>query len=230
LTSISRVQLPIYSTQLNEENSPFLRLPAELRNRIYKFGLYEDVIDFKSRYPSLKKPNLPKALAFLCICRQVYCEVSVLYFALNTFRFDSEKSLEELIGFIAQAKLDAVKYISFTDNCAALIAVLANGSTIGLPDLRLYALTSLQEVTVHTYSQQIIWLDHITIGVYLRQAARNMGLEVIFVEDEPYWVAIDGMWPAMMELDEFRIDRVPMSLHTMILVRGPIFVKVQASV
>ncbi|EDU50553.1 predicted protein [Pyrenophora tritici-repentis Pt-1C-BFP] len=60
-------------TTLNQANSPFLRLPPEIRNRVYRFALKEDEIS---------------------IYRQIHQETSMLYFSLNEFSLYSGWSVD----------------------------------------------------------------------------------------------------------------------------------------
>ncbi|KAI4959950.1 hypothetical protein J4E86_001568 [Alternaria arbusti] len=74
------------TTHTNQPPSPLLLLPAELRNKIYKFVFLNTTInvnkllikkDVLGRYPSVR--------AILYTCRQVYIEASALSFTLCTF-------------------------------------------------------------------------------------------------------------------------------------------------
>ncbi|KAI4644129.1 uncharacterized protein J4E78_009713 [Alternaria triticimaculans] len=74
------------TTPKNQTHSPLLHLPAELRNKIYKFVFLNTTIninkllikkDVLGRYPSVR--------AILYTCRQIYIEASALSFTLCTF-------------------------------------------------------------------------------------------------------------------------------------------------
>jgi hypothetical protein len=144
-------------------------------------------VDFKSRRRTGQ--NKAKALGLLCTCRQIYHETSVLYFALNTFRFDCDVSLGEFARILASVKLSAVKSIILAPTSVSMIEFRARHPGVPLHDLQLHdlrldALSSLQEVTVNVCPTHLPWANHDMIGVYLRQATCNMGLEVFFVKDE----------------------------------------------
>lgn len=75
--------------------SPLLRLPAEIRNEIWKYALggkvYRGVFD-DSKAPSTKL-SLPRtepanAAALLRTCRQIYAETALMLCSLNKFSFD----------------------------------------------------------------------------------------------------------------------------------------------
>ncbi|KAJ4372398.1 hypothetical protein N0V83_004172 [Neocucurbitaria cava] len=83
--------------ELTESNrlSPLLRLPAEIRNEIWKYALggkvYRGVFD-DSKAPSTKL-SLPRTepantAALLRTCRQIYAETALMLCSLNKFSFD----------------------------------------------------------------------------------------------------------------------------------------------
>jgi hypothetical protein len=74
----------------SNQNSPLLRLPAELRNKIWEYAL--GAMEFRLLYRSSRKiPVQPKpsekknAFALLRVCRQIYSETAPLSFAVNSF-------------------------------------------------------------------------------------------------------------------------------------------------
>jgi hypothetical protein len=86
----------------NARESPLLRLPAELRNRIYDLVLYEGDYNFASHFyikddqdqddflnfEGFKvDPKVPNRLGLIRTCRQLYAETVLLPFSLNTFVF-----------------------------------------------------------------------------------------------------------------------------------------------
>ncbi|CAA9957631.1 hypothetical protein PTMSG1_01239 [Pyrenophora teres f. maculata] len=70
-------------TALNQANSPFFRLPPEIRNRVYQFALKED--ETVTLFPPCGYRKKLEALAILSTCRQIYQETSKLYFSVNDF-------------------------------------------------------------------------------------------------------------------------------------------------
>ncbi|KAH5507558.1 hypothetical protein HBI29_122440 [Parastagonospora nodorum] len=85
-------------TARNDLESPLLRLPGELRNRIYEYALNIGTFHFTARSESSRKPRpnffglrtpKPHALALLCVCRRIYPEISSFQipFAVNTHAF-----------------------------------------------------------------------------------------------------------------------------------------------
>jgi hypothetical protein len=77
----------LYSVKANQE-SPLLRLPPEIRNRIWAYALGGKVI--RQVFTRRKCVLLPKpqerinAFTLLAACRQIYVETAVLPFAANT--------------------------------------------------------------------------------------------------------------------------------------------------
>lgn len=86
---------------LSKSTSPFVSLPAELRNHIYAYTLSGEVIDIYCwrRYTPFgfatrvlrKQKNF---LALLAVCRQLYIETRLLPFQLNAFRFKSQDAFQ----------------------------------------------------------------------------------------------------------------------------------------
>lgn len=82
------------STAFNKDNSPLLRLPGEIRNRIYEYALYQDW-RMKQNAPSLWKnvpridkyyfQDLQRALQVASACKQMHKEMALLYFKCGTF-------------------------------------------------------------------------------------------------------------------------------------------------
>jgi hypothetical protein len=95
------------SLERNARDSPLLRLPAELRNRVYELVLYEGrynfagnkYVDFDTGWESLDGVKVyaedHNRLSLLRVCRQLYCDTALLPFSLNTFVFRS-RSIREL--------------------------------------------------------------------------------------------------------------------------------------
>jgi hypothetical protein len=91
----SRSVLIVHSTRRNGEESPLLRLPAELRNKIYEYAIGGHVIEL---FDSTKKPHynmlsqadghytaLANPTVLSKICRQLHSETALLPYSLNTF-------------------------------------------------------------------------------------------------------------------------------------------------
>ncbi|KAF1997465.1 hypothetical protein P154DRAFT_537143 [Amniculicola lignicola CBS 123094] len=77
----------------NATQSPLLRLPAELRSKIFDYALYHgdlttETIRDAGRRHAVLKPKIANCLSLLTTCRQTYDETALKFFQLNTFVFD----------------------------------------------------------------------------------------------------------------------------------------------
>jgi hypothetical protein len=90
----------------NNQKSPLLRLPPEIRNRIWKYAVGGNTIksvdiglwrgDYRLKLPTSEQ--LPTSepghvFALLRTCRQIYAETAVLPYTDNTFSFCSVRSM-----------------------------------------------------------------------------------------------------------------------------------------
>jgi hypothetical protein len=78
----------------NNQNSPLLRLPPEIRNRIWEYTLGHTTFGINvpfSRYqkPTIKRPSNEPIIntALLRSCRHIYLEAALIPMRLNTFVF-----------------------------------------------------------------------------------------------------------------------------------------------
>ncbi|KAF7446426.1 hypothetical protein Ptr902_09458 [Pyrenophora tritici-repentis] len=74
------------------QQSPLLRLPPEIRNRIWEFALGGMVYRVKNpdsdRHRKLApSPKQPAGISLLRVCRQIYAEAAMLPSLLNTISF-----------------------------------------------------------------------------------------------------------------------------------------------
>jgi hypothetical protein len=83
----------------SNQDTPLLRLPAEIRNRIWQFALggkvYRQQHVTGNRRGKLMPQPCERGNAFLLLrtCRQIYAETGVLPFTINTFSITSYWSL-----------------------------------------------------------------------------------------------------------------------------------------
>jgi hypothetical protein len=82
----------------SNQGSPLLRLPPEIRNKIWEYTLGHNIFKpvrvrvsiqkFKSKW--ISRPDEPQiGLALLATCRQIYSEAAFMPFNLNTFAADT---------------------------------------------------------------------------------------------------------------------------------------------
>jgi hypothetical protein len=94
LNQSTQTKLTMHSAQMNQEYSPLLRLPAELRDKIYNHVLGVSYIELCRLYPcfvcrQIAPDSLDPVwhfkghLPFLSTCWQIYTEAKLLPFILN---------------------------------------------------------------------------------------------------------------------------------------------------
>jgi hypothetical protein len=118
------------STTKNDLNSPFLRLPAEMRNRIYIYVLaskqpltftcskphfrYESPWNNVGQFTNVKcimSRRTRLNLALLSVCRRIYFEVSLLQFILNTVRCISLQVLAQLPSLLSAEQRSVIRVL-----------------------------------------------------------------------------------------------------------------------
>ncbi|KAJ4382921.1 beta transducin [Didymella sp. IMI 355093] len=113
-----------------DSQSLLLRLPPELRNRIWEYALGGHVFDVVTRtvYERRKRINkakvwdLPKnTFALLRVCRQIYAEPALLPYKHNAFRFKSEDAFDWVASLRpVQQNLISEIHIATLDACCML--------------------------------------------------------------------------------------------------------------
>ncbi|KAH7408373.1 hypothetical protein DE146DRAFT_372209 [Phaeosphaeria sp. MPI-PUGE-AT-0046c] len=173
----------------NRLRSPLLRLPGELRNRVYELAMSDTVV---SVFPSVK-PHVPYQLhAHLSghatdyvgalgmslvtnlsrVCRQIAAETRLLAFQSATFYIHSDGSFISFIDSLSNAKRGAIStiQISTPDAYAGGTLWCSVKSSVGNDD----------------YSQQI-HLDYLEWSWHL-SLERLTGLKQVVVEEDEQWV------------------------------------------
>jgi hypothetical protein len=116
-----------YSIARNDWESPLLRLPADLRNRIYEIVIYNGTHEFFSLYQfhrnqrrrrRLSDVSNPKQhlVALLRVCRAIHSETALLPFSLNTCDFCRFEWLETYKDLLTQPQWAAIKKIEVRAN------------------------------------------------------------------------------------------------------------------
>ena len=152
-----------HSSQHNSQ-TPLLQLPAELRNAIYAFVLTDPnstpifvnftvprlSVDKRLVYDA--KATIPRRVALLGTCRQIYQETSVLPLGLNTLRFTSVYRLWTTLPRVPlklrkQIRSIALRYGVYQPSRDTLrfVAGMKNPGIISLEDV----LPNIQSVEVH---------------------------------------------------------------------------------
>lgn len=108
-------------SEINQKNSPLLRLPGEVRNLIYKYALSDRLIKSRTRYDWLFNepfaPNVIPALNLSLACRQLYAETYTLTYSYGTFYIpdvdDREYYLEQFDEWTRTG--DVTDYVNMGD-------------------------------------------------------------------------------------------------------------------
>ena len=112
----------VRSSLQNQKMSPLLRLPREIRNRIYDYAFsvqftivrnnpsYPTRLTFRAgdAYPLLKRNSFAKLLAVTRVCRQIYSEAALLPFRLNVFRIHQLATLVKFTEYMQPAQRAAI--------------------------------------------------------------------------------------------------------------------------
>lgn len=114
----------------SNQMSPLLRLPPEIRNKIWQYVLGGKLIRVEdqkgSRYAKFSSsPSEPdNAMALLRTCRQVYAEAALMPLLLNTFSFD-------YITVVKKLKLRQRKHIaSIRFNLSSSLLFMLHATTL----------------------------------------------------------------------------------------------------
>lgn len=91
----------------NNQKSPLLRLPPEIRSRIWEYTLGYTIVRAHVPYSRSHKPRLRTSsdepgigMALLRSCRQVYSEAALMPMRLNTFAFEGVYDIKRAIKLL----------------------------------------------------------------------------------------------------------------------------------
>ncbi|KAI4707609.1 hypothetical protein J4E89_007714 [Alternaria sp. Ai002NY15] len=96
-------------SQRNHRKSPLLRLPAELRNKIYKYAFLSHPVRPTREHREWPHWAYPRSqLNLLETCRQIYFEANLFPFALNVFVGYAEHVIELLLTTFTPSQTDII--------------------------------------------------------------------------------------------------------------------------
>jgi hypothetical protein len=104
----------------NQQQSPLLRLPAELRNKIYGHVLGGFIISFRTsrprhhcliRFKVSRKIGEFKPSNLLLICRQINAEAQLLPFELNEFNYRIPEAFKHMLDLLSDRQVNAIKVL-----------------------------------------------------------------------------------------------------------------------
>ncbi|KAF1949088.1 hypothetical protein CC80DRAFT_581879, partial [Byssothecium circinans] len=103
------------SSQENAINSPLLRLPGEIRNKIFHYAL----CDYKLEIHNKQSLNSPPSYNYIQprfqlprVCRQIHAETAPIVYSRNTFGFDTLQAMDRWIRNRTSAQLELVTSIN----------------------------------------------------------------------------------------------------------------------
>lgn len=96
----------------NQRNSRLLRLPAELRNQIYKYVLGGHRLLLATTQPRLCSYDPIPHFALLKVCSQIHAEAALLLYSLNIFYFSIDASrTNAFLSSISTSQLGALEIL-----------------------------------------------------------------------------------------------------------------------
>ena len=96
----------------NQRNSRLLRLPAELRNQIYRYALGGRRVLLATTQPRLYPEEPIPNFALLRVCSQIHAEAALLLYSLNIFYFSTDASrTNAFLSSISTSKLGALEIL-----------------------------------------------------------------------------------------------------------------------
>ncbi|KAF1932006.1 uncharacterized protein M421DRAFT_416734 [Didymella exigua CBS 183.55] len=122
----------------NSRESPLLRLPAELRIKIWAYLLaYRHVL---KQFPSRWRPGSGSSastirLDILRVCRQTYTETALLPFTLNSFTFITPCDMKATIDCSRLGHRNAIRKIALWCSCRGVRCHVSNYPLVLLPGL-----------------------------------------------------------------------------------------------
>ncbi|KAH6629090.1 hypothetical protein C7974DRAFT_393824 [Boeremia exigua] len=107
----------------NQLESPFLRLPGEVRNRIYEYALGGKVISYNQHHShsidadyyrqhgyGTPEPHTVSTLLHLtATCRQIHAETDLHIFKYNEFLINTSTVLQSFVEALSQRQLSAIR-------------------------------------------------------------------------------------------------------------------------
>lgn len=154
------------STERNSRESLLLRLPAEIRNRIWTQVLAMEVIYVGDEFRDNSDYTTP-ALDLLRVCRPIYAEAALLPYSLNAFWFYSIPGLQSWLKQRAPVQKAVIQRIDiFCSDCEGCPLSL-------LPNLKTVCVSCICDMS-HFYEPE----EGLKIETQLREISGNPALVV----------------------------------------------------
>lgn len=119
-TSLPRWFLHIFNTQLNRKQTPLIRLPADVRNAIYQYAFYGEVIKVVSLEEQVRRlPGVARsyrnAMALPSTCRQTRAETWAMFFDLCVFDLCKCQNTFDTLLRLGEAQCKPVRSIRLNE-------------------------------------------------------------------------------------------------------------------
>ena len=111
--------------------SPLLRLPAELRNDIYRYVLGDRTVHVSETLEMTITPEM-QVVTLTLVCRQIYADTRFLFWSTSTFVY---ADAEDLIRWLSDFPVDCHQAISTIKICVHVGLIWRRDDTLVLDDL-----------------------------------------------------------------------------------------------
>ncbi|KAH4311692.1 hypothetical protein HBI81_129930 [Parastagonospora nodorum] len=178
-----------FCEERNRQRSPLLRLPGELRNKVYEYVLSSVTVsvfppsDAQYRYQlhahisgpvaaPTADPTVSNAMALTRVCRQISVETVSLPLQLFTFYINSDESFPKFLNYLLPIQRDAIKTIQISTPDA-----MEGGSLFHW----------VQRRTDNDFPSQKLHLEYLEWSMNLALDHLE-GLKQVVVEEDPQWL------------------------------------------
>ena len=175
-------------TTMNQQRSPFLRLPGELRNAVYAhiFGI-NDIVVVRRHLLSVHphQPTFGQCIHILGICRQIQAEATPFLYSKSKISVDDVADLKRLASLTGH---EAIVHIIFPW-ITAWTLVLSNNRSSGLADLgsqRNAIFPSFKGLRKVSITPQYHEVDSRDVFLAIREPFNDRELEVVWWQESTH--------------------------------------------
>ncbi|KAH6878871.1 hypothetical protein BKA58DRAFT_466490 [Alternaria rosae] len=174
------------------QNSSLLRLPAEVRNQIWKLVLGAKVYWARYTKKFQLSPTEPKnAMALLRTCRQIYAETALMPLTLSTFACASVTQAKGSLGKLKPHQRKQITSLQFLCPGPISIRMLQEGYFKTYNFVLARSLPNLQELRVRIFSAGAVSSTRETVEDeardYLRPSLQGMSVVLKVDQTEELW-------------------------------------------
>lgn len=166
----------MYSTEANQRNSPLLRLPGEIRNKIYEYTFSGTSVYARNLRPR-RKDLRPHPSLVLLTCRQIRHEATARFYNFTTFVFEQCEDVCYLVGQVGRRRASIITTIDVTGSCACDLALPMCGL---VPEVwSVHYLPGLKQVRISSDYRRLVSDEEVMANIRIYFGKTD--LEVIFV-------------------------------------------------